>query len=279
MGWLKRIWLWIRKKIGCLFRVKAMEQEKIVNGNCWVAYFDILGFKNQVLDFHEQNGSGNLDVFVEIYYEILRYIENELRKKKDFTPAKFDYICSSDAFLFFACDDSIDSYRTIDRVARFFFRRMIWKRIPFRGALTVGDFYADKQKSVFVGQALIDAYRYAEKQNWIGSVMTPNACEKLCGTTFDLRRRSDYKEYDVPIKRKEIINGAVHIKTARERLFAHRINKYPGIEKSIMQMQGEAKVRYGKDYEAKYDNTLAFLRTTRLRACSSASDDGSHEDE
>jgi len=28
-----------------------MEEEKIINGNCWIAYFDILGFKNLLEPF------------------------------------------------------------------------------------------------------------------------------------------------------------------------------------------------------------------------------------
>jgi len=249
-----------------------MQSDNVINNICWVAYFDILGFENQVLDFQKQYGSGNLDVFVKNYYEeILDYIESRLKKQTELMPTRFDYVCSSDSFVFFTADDSKESYVTIDQVARLFFFRMICKEIPFRGALIIGDFYADKEKNIFVGQGLIDAYKYAEKQDWIGYVLTPNVYEKLSGTALDLRKRSDYAEYDVPIKRKEIVNGIVEIKMGREKLFAHRVNKYPHIEESIIQMQQEAKSRYGDDYEnkykAKYENTLEFIRTTRLKPC------------
>lgn len=247
------------------------QDNKIINGNCWVAYFDILGFENQVLDFQKQYGSGNLDVFVKNYYEeILEYIESQLKKQTEFMPVRFDYVCSSDTFLFFAPDASKDSYLTMDSIGRHFFVGMIWKRIPFRGALTIGDFYADKEKNIFVGQGLIDAYKYAEKQDWIGYVLTPKVYEKLFETNLDLRRRSDYVEYDVPIKRKETVNGIVQIKKCREKLFAHRINKYPHIEKSIMQMQQETKSRHGNDYEIKYkpkyEKVLKFIKDTKLKS-------------
>jgi len=97
------------------------------------------------------------------------------------------------------------------------------------------------------------------------------AYDKLCRTDLDLRKSSDYAEYDVPIKRKEIVNGIVQIRKSSEKLFAHRINKYMNIEETIMRIQQEAKNRYGKDYEnkykAKYENTLEFIRTTRLKPC------------
>lgn len=250
-----------------------MESSKIINDNCWVAYFDILGFESLLLYIQEQFSSANLDVVVRCYHEqILRYVESQLKKQPNFTPVEFDYACSSDSFVFFTADDSNESYLTMDHVSRLFFFRMICKEIPFRGSLTTGEFYADKQKNIFVGQGLIDAYKYAEKQDWIGFVLTPTAYEKLCGTYLDLRKRSDYAEYDVPIKRKEIVNGIVQIRKSREKLFVHRINKYANIEKTIMRMQQEAKNRYGKDYEdkykAKYENTLEFIRTTGLKPCS-----------
>ena len=249
-----------------------MQSSNIINDVCWVAYFDILGFENLLHYAQKQWNAANLDVVVRCYHEeILRYIECQLKRETNFTPVGFDYVCSSDSFVFFTVDDSNNSYLTIDRVGRFFFRKMIWKGIPFRGALAIGDFYADKQKNIFVGQGLIDAYKYAEKQDWIGFVLTPRVYERLSGTNLDLRRRSDYVEYDVPIKRKEIADGIVQIRTVTEKLFAHRVNKYPHIEESVMQMQEVAKSRYGKDYEdkykGKYENTLEFIRTTRLRLC------------
>jgi len=160
----------------------------------------------------------------------------------------------------------------MDQVARLFFSRMICKEIPFRGALTIGEFYADKKRNIFVGHGLIDAYKYAEKQDWIGLVLTPNAYKQLCESDLGLiRKKSDYVEYDVPVKRKVIENSTEQRKKSREKLFAYTISRYQSIENTIMRMQQEAKNRYGDDYEnkykAKYENTLEFIRTTRLKPC------------
>jgi len=248
-----------------------MQSDNVINNICWVAYFDILGFENILWYTKEETGSANLDVVVRCYHDqILRYIENQVRQQTNFTPAKFDYVCSSDSFVFFSANNSIDSYATMDAIGKSFFDKMIINlNIPFRGALTIGEFYADKEKNIFVGQGLIDAYKYAEKQDWIGLVLTPNAHKELCET--DLNLEPDYVEYDVPVKRKVIHNGVEQVKKGGERLFAYRISKYQGIESTIVRMRQEAKNRYGDDYEnkykAKYENTLEFIRTTRLKPC------------
>ena len=46
---------------------------------------------------------------------------------------------------------------------------------PLRGAIGGGDFYKDGE--VMVSSALIDAYNYEKKQEWLGAILTPKALE------------------------------------------------------------------------------------------------------
>jgi hypothetical protein len=245
----------------------------IINGTCWLAYFDVLGFRRQVLEFVRGAPRGNLDAFVEVFYiEILRSIEREQQRQERVRNRSFDYACFSDTFIFYLEADSEESYRMIDMVVRCFFRSMISQKTPFRGALSIGELYADKNRNIFVGDALIEAYTYAEKQDWIGLVMAPSVPKQLKGFPLDLtERHSDYVVYDVPTKGKELVGGEEQVRRSTERLFAHRIHKYPGVGASIERMAKEAERRYPTDYRSeygiKYENTLRFIGKASVGVC------------
>jgi len=240
-----------------------MENGEIISGDCWLAYFDILGFENRVCHFTKQHGKGHLDIFVENNYEeVINYIEDELRKRTDFTSVEWHCSWFSDTFLFFAAADSKEAYLTIDFVAEKFFLKMVRNRRPLRGALTFGEFYAKKEKNIFVGPALIDAYRYGEKQKWIGLVLTPMARKRLKEIRPSLNGGSvDYADYDVPVK---------PLVSEEERLLTSRISRYGDLKMTIQQMQRETKSKNPEGYETKYkviyENTLKFIQTTQMKS-------------
>lgn len=171
-----------------------MENNKnIINGNCWVAYFDILGFCYIVKSFP-------LEFVREEYKKALREIE------------KYNVICKSkffsDTFIFYTENDSQDSYRRIRAASTIFFRAIFLRsktpKFPMRGCLHVGQFYADEEDGIFFGPALIDAYEKAEGQNWIGFVLSKKAREKseaYESAGSKLNNEQWFLEYEVPYKK------------------------------------------------------------------------------
>jgi hypothetical protein len=168
-----------------------MCSNEITYRSCWVAYFDLLGFRKRVE--REQLGFVLHD-----YHKALAAIKKEARR--DVRTRWF-----SDTFLFYMSDDSEESFFAIDWACRFFFHNMVKERIPLRGSLTVGDLYVESD-DVLIGPALVDAYDYAERQDWLGFVLTPNARERLkrSGTEgkdlYDVLVKPWYRDYDVPVK-------------------------------------------------------------------------------
>ena len=238
---------------------KDMQETGTVNGNCWIACIDILGFKNHVFDFERQYGKGHFDIFVQNYY---KDILDELEKRGKYWPGKVSIWWSSDTFVFYALDDSAESFTCIEQEVTHFCAGLSWKRYAFRGALTVGQLYVEPGRNILVGPSFIDAYEYAEKQNWIGLVLTPSAYAKLQVLGIDpINMPSMFAEYDVPIKNKK--TSTIH---STEKLFVARIGKYPMVKECIKQMQSECKVRYPDEYETqhklKYENTLKFICDT-----------------
>jgi len=241
-----------------------MKNHKIINDNCWVACFDILGFENILRYVKEQTASTNLDVVARCYHEnIIKDLKRSCKEQKN---VEIYHFCLSDSFLFFSPDDSPNSFLGMKYAAELFLLKLIGWDIPFRGSLSIGDFYADRKENIFIGQGFIDAYRYAEKQNWIGFVLTPEACKKLGERKKCLK---DYKEYAVPIKEKRIKDGIKQIVKTSENLFAfhfHRLfppNEGIGIEQVIKQMLKKAQDRYKPCDVEKYENTFKFFEETK----------------
>jgi len=241
-----------------------MQNNKIINGNCWVACFDIIGFKNLLNDFMGENKTNKgvapaLDAFVQNYYkDILR----KLAAKGKYWPDKIFVHWFSDTFLLYTFDGSAESLCCIEVSATNFFVDVLGMHMPLRGALSIGALYADKKSGIFLGPGLIDAYQYAEKQDWIGLVITPTARSELQKINLCPPERGKYVEYDVPIKK-----GPV------EKLFAYKLEIIISGEntflKDISRMQLEAKqqypAEYGTKYRSKYENTLKFIEWLQRR--------------
>ena len=169
-----------------------MENNKIINGNCWIAYFDVLGFSYLVESF-------DVEFIRKKFKEALKHSE------------QFNAICKfkffSDTFIFYTENDSLDSFLKIRDVTMFFFSVMFTEynipHFPMRGCLNVGQLYSNENDGIFFGQALIDAYHIAEWQNWIGFVLSKKAIKKireyeLSGTKTKNERW--FQEYNVPYK-------------------------------------------------------------------------------
>lgn len=236
-----------------------MKDEKIINGNCWVAYFDILGFKNIThLD------KGQLPVLAYMYSEVVNRI-NTMNKKLKEAGAQYGCLWFSDSFLFYSYDDSINSYNLIYSAAKQFFDHMIiTKKWLLRGALTAGDFYADRNRNIYLGEGLIDAYTFTEKQDWIGWVLTPNAHAKLVAGDYAPFTYVDglgFREYDVPVKPKTRNNGSEQIELEHEKLWAYHYRIGDCNRDMIMNSMGSVCNRgcgLAIEHRRKYENTLRF---------------------
>ncbi len=218
----------------------------------FVAYFDFLGFKEYV-----KNTSLASVLF--LYRDAIKNIYRKTGGYYD--PDTMIYQWFSDTFLFcvkLEQDDVEKPFMDIYRLSTTFFRDMICKGIPLRGALTLGGCYADTEHDIFLGEAIIEAYDYAENQNWIGFVLTPeilplleqHKCEELIGLVG-----RTYAEYEVPYRGDE-----------KRKLLAWRLDKYNKntnikttgdyyLWNALVQMEQEAP----EEARGKYDNTKKFM--------------------
>ena len=249
-----------------------MEEEKIINGNCWVAYFDILVFRKLMKNFP------------------IWYVRDVLKQALDTgkrSNVKCKFIFFSDSFIFYTDDDSHDAFSCIEVTSSLFFRAMFLgkEKIPMRGCLNVGRFCADEDNRIFFGPALIEAYDCAEGQNWIGFVLSEKTREKLssfesAGIKSGYKNR--YVEYLVPYKKepnekepklRNLLAYNLNLLTTIGNTGQARGQQYElwtalGFMKYVAQMLSIKKgnqsidVEESSDYEeiiTKYDNTEKFM--------------------
>ncbi len=229
-------------------------EDKIVNGNCWVAYLDLLGFKEYVLSFDSPTNPNCYGVFVEVIYDKIL----ECLKNLDLHPRIFT-TWFSDTFLAYTLDDSYESFISIAWGSLYTCAELVVGHHPVRGALGTGLLYAEQKKNIFVGSALIDAYKYGEKQNWIGFAVTPKAEEKFNDIAPEGKTPwtcCDYYKYDVPMKGE---NGEFH----SEKLWAANIEKLSEVRRIIT--EGANSQGLKDKHKIKYENTLTFLNSIQRK--------------
>ena len=230
-----------------------MENKNIINGNCWVAYFDILGFKKKVTNFENQNGEGSLGIFVKYFYD---EIINELKQQSEYHPDKVFITWFSDTFMFFTRDDSVESFSRMHKSFDISCRKIISTMKPLRGAIGFGQLYADISKNLFLGSGIVNAYEYAEKQNWIGYIVTREANNRLNELGVDLSRwKTAFMEYPVPFHQKGEKDKTL-------KLFVSKIHyNYPAVISAVKLMQQESMKDedYQEKHRIKYENTLKFF--------------------
>jgi hypothetical protein len=162
----------------------------VTEGNRYVAFFDILGFKNWV----EIEGSWNVFVYIRGFMNLI--IRASMPKSVvnadmsvDLEPSIISYINFSDSIVFYSLDDSYEAFRSILKVSAEFVNVTICGPTrAIRGALSYGEFYADPENNAYVGQALIDAYELERKQDWLGVCLHSS----LEGTANFIRAQKEF---------------------------------------------------------------------------------------
>lgn len=216
----------------------------------WVGYFDLLGVKQIYKTKYP------IQIFVAI--------SSAAEKCKEMAEAwgNVGYAWFSDTFIFFTNDDSTESLKTIENISRWFVYNLIVNYIPVRGAISCDIFYADRENNIFFGEALLEAYKYGEAQDWIGFILCPSAEEglKQSETLSELRLNYVYTN-DIPFKTEcklELQHNLLACIIGKNvgRTSVSSINQNPIIEK-LNQMKKEITC---SKIQAKYDKTIEFIK-------------------
>jgi hypothetical protein len=217
----------------------------------WFCYLDLLGFKDLVR-------TANVGHVIGLYDDVIAKLEAGARDKK---PLGISYSWFSDTFILFSRGETLQEFTLLEQAGRLFFQRLILADIPVRGALSHGKLYSNLERNIFIGEALIEAYEYGEKQNWLGFLLTPSVHRRLTGTQLDVRSRYNYRS----VLRQGIITHPMP-----ENVFAFAfnngtVNGANPLLSAIRRMKREVP----EQYQVKYANTEQFISEHASRRISS----------
>ncbi len=225
-----------------------MDQIKYNPKHCakrWLGYFDLLGTT-------ELTSSGaHLSIF-----EIYRKAMEEVKRRKETLPS-IEHVWFSDTVIFYSEDKSLfPSWGELDHITRWFLYFLIEKHIPARGAVSLGEFYADKENSLFFGKALIEAYKYGEAQNWIGLLVCPSAEKELKRQGQFTGTDLNYAYTTIPWGKgkEQVVDTLPACILGKWTIEAYREN--PSL-KSLNEMRSRLR---DEKHTVKYDNAIEFIR-------------------
>lgn len=152
----------------------------------WVGYFDLLGTRQLI------KKDKMLEVFQSFAWAASR-IDALNRRNMGILHVWF-----SDTFVVLSDDDSQETFAAVELLSRWFVVALIWRNIPVRGSISCGRLYADQDKGLYFGPALVEAYEWSEGQDWIGLVLCPSCIERLEKLEQSTRNYKHYVEYTIP---------------------------------------------------------------------------------
>ena len=213
----------------------------------WFCYLDLLGFRSMVQ-------SKEIGIVVSLYEDVIRTIENEEESDK---PLGIYRSWFSDTFILFTRGNSLLEFSHLDNAARRFFRSLIYSKIPVRGAISHGRLYSNQKNNTFIGEALIEAYEYGEKQNWIGLLLCPSVYAALEGTKLHVPERFNYRP--VPL---DVITHP-----SPDNVYAYVMNQATesGVNPILSSLSFMRRTS-ASQFAAKYENSERFIRKYARRS-------------
>jgi hypothetical protein len=226
------------------FYESCKKADEWITSNCWLAVFDILGFSN-LITVNEDNlqaFSARVD-----YEETIQHLKS--CHDKAYLRDSLDYCWFSDTFLILTVDDSAQSYVAIQSISKCFIDECIHSRSPIRGAIAVGLFVRRRDNRSFMGSAFIEAFKYAEAQDWIGLLITPDAVKKAKSYGLDPTHHDFVKSDDIPMH-----------KFAGQNILAYRFqNGAANFPSHLLQPLSDMKTNSEIKYRSKYERTEKFI--------------------
>lgn len=233
----------------------------------YLAYFDILGFQHIVAKLSNEE----LD---ELYSKIMRDTQwayaddgkqvSRIELHPVFLNSLIKAVNVSDSIVFFSKDDSEDSLKAMLKAVSKF---VSWleTHCSCRGCLVHGSFNyllgnvknaTDEiayNVSAIYGKALIEAYKKAESQEWIGCFIDESVINHSSANGFKSNNFEHYVEYEIPFKKSIKKKGFVLKMTLSDSNgIAH--------EDQVKALFERNRLEFSDEVRLKYENTLAFRK-------------------
>lgn len=219
----------------------------------WIGYFDLLGTSQLIL-------SGKIFEVFNTYQSVLDRLNSWKKRHANVSHAWF-----SDTFIVYTEDNSGESFAAIEMVCRWLMFSLVRNKIPVRGSLACGQFYADGANSLYFGEALLEAYQLSENQDWIGMLLCRSSVEQLSELGLPVEERLHYVKYAIPFKQAPDIP----LSSIAACIFGNCMKLSDGSSALLKPLKEMMVSQSNRNIIAKYERTIAFLEANRRRVLDS----------
>jgi len=175
----------------------------------------------------------------------------------------FDHInmvIFSDTLLLFTTGDSDIELKSMIILVAEIFHKALFKCVPVRAGIALGEFWFNLDKSMYAGPALIKAYKVGEAAQWLGITLCESAQDRAIDLGMKSRGSNVIVNWPVPIKNGKQQCGFVVNWPA---MFAHTLKLKPPI--SVNQFYMVFEPAFGgfdtlpMEVRSKYEHTVQFM--------------------
>ena len=180
-----------------------MENKENTYENCYVAFLDILGFKEVV----EKNSHDKLS---QLYKTIESYISKDIESIgiMDFPEKKSEIGCYfiSDSIILWSQDLSNTSFMHLVSLVNRIMVGALMSDLPLRGAVSSGPLTVKQSilGSTVFGNGLTNAYILEAQQKWSGCIVDKTIIENIHKSKDEISQYIEnnpiFEKYDVPLK-------------------------------------------------------------------------------
>lgn len=175
------------------------------NGNKFIAFFDIMGFKDFIYRNTHEDVRNRMEKIFETIKPLKRNAKNLLASDEiDINSEEYtDYgfirpIVFSDSVVFVSNSENKHDASGMILAATYFLTSCIQKSIPVKGAITYGLMNSDFNKSLHFGKPLIDAYLLQDELSFYGCILDSTSESKLL--ELNLLKDDFVYKYGAPLK-------------------------------------------------------------------------------
>jgi hypothetical protein len=147
-----------------------------VTDNRFVAFLDILGFKDMVARNSHHEIYQLLQKLSEIKETVQKAPVNP-KIKKQVGDVEVFVVNFSDSIVIFSKNDDINNFHYFILATRWIFTSAIKNGIPIKGGFAHGNISVNKTEQIYFGQPIIDAYLIEEEVNYFG-IVAHNSIDK-----------------------------------------------------------------------------------------------------
>ncbi len=133
----------------------------------FVAFFDILGFKDMVMRFSHNEIYSKLSEISKTK-KWLENLANSSDVEDEVGNGDIYTVSFSDSFVIFSKTDDAENFKFFLVAIRWFFAKAIDNNIPLKGGIAHGEISINKSEQIYFGQPIIDAYLIEEDVNYLG---------------------------------------------------------------------------------------------------------------